>query len=259
MKNSLKEKIARKEKPIGTFFELGSASAVEALGRTGLDFIIIDNEHGPFDAESTMEFVRAAELAGIAPLARVRESSRSAILKLLDVGAQGLVVPDVHTVEQTRQLIDYAKFKPVGRRGFCPTRKDGWGYDYPATEDLETNMAYCNKETLLIPQCETLGCLENIETVAAMEGVDGVFIGPFDLSIAMGIPGQFADPSFVRALERVRDACAAAGKFCVYFTTKADRIAEGFRFGFDAMTYGLDASTLIQAYREVVESVRRGL
>jgi 2-keto-3-deoxy-L-rhamnonate aldolase RhmA len=258
VKNTLKEKLARGENPVGTFFELGGMSVVEALGRTGLDFIIIDGEHGPFGAESAMDFVRAAEIAGLTPLARVQETSRSSILKLLDVGAQGLIVPDVHSAEQVRELVDYAKFSPLGKRGFCPSRKDGWGFDYPATEGLETNMAYCNAETLLIPQCETVGCLESIEEIAAMDGVDGIFIGPFDLSIAMGMPGRFQHPVFIKALERIRDACHAAGKFCIHFTIDPDLVSAGFAFGFDAMTYGLDAMVLIRAFKDVVSRIRNG-
>lgn len=257
MKNILKEKLASGIRPIGTFFELGSESVIEALGRTGLDFLIIDNEHGPFEAERSADFVRAAELAGIAPLARIRETSRPAVLKLLDVGAQGIIVPDVHSADQVRTLVDYAKFAPLGKRGFCPTRKDGWGFGYPATADIGTNMEYCNAETLLIPQCETVGCLENIETIAAMEGVDGIFIGPFDLSISMGIPGRFEHPDFLGALGRIRDACRKAGKFTIYFTVHEDKVADGFRFGFDAMTYSLDARVFIQAYRDALERIRK--
>jgi len=105
MKNILKERMEAGVRPIGTFLQLGSESVVEALGRTGLDFLIVDNEHGPFEAERTADFIRAAELVGIALLARVREISRPAVLKLLDVGAQGVIVPDVQTVDQVRALV----------------------------------------------------------------------------------------------------------------------------------------------------------
>ena len=180
MKNVLKEKLANGGKPIGTFFELGSPSVVEALGRTGLDFVILDNEHGPFEAESTRDFIRAAENSGLCPLARVRESSRPAVLKLLDIGAQGLIIPDVHSVEQVKELVSYAKYAPVGKRGFCPSRKDGWGFDESAAQSVAGQMEYWNHETLLIPQCETLGALEHIEEIVSLDGVDGIFIGPFD-------------------------------------------------------------------------------
>lgn len=256
MKNTLKEKLQNHQQPIGTFFELGSANVAEALGKTGLDFIIIDNEHGPFEAESTLDYVRGALLGGVTPLARVREISRPAVLKLLDIGVHGLIVPDVHTVEQVQELVNYAKYAPIGKRGFCPTRKDCWGFAYPGTESVPVNMAVNNAETLLIPQCETVGCLENIETITAMEGVDGIFIGPFDLSISMGIPGQFDHPDFQAALKRVLEACHKNGKFCIYFTVNPDAIADGFQLGFDAMAYGLDAAVLVQAYRNILAKVR---
>lgn len=259
MKNIFLEKLSRGEKPIGTFFELGSASAMECLGRTGLDFVIIDNEHGPFDTESTQDFIRAAELAGLCPFARVKETSRPAVLKLLDVGAQGLIVPNITSVEQVRELVGYAKYAPVGNRGFCPTRKDCWGFGYPATESLEVNMAYHNRETLLIPQCETVGALEHIEEIAALDGVDGIFIGPFDLSISMGIPGQFDRPEFKAALRRTLDACHAAGKFCILFTMIPAAVGEGFRSGYDAMTFSLDANVFIKAMKTQVDQIRAAL
>ena len=189
MKNTLKEKLQNHQQPIGTFFELGSANVAEALGKTGLDFIIIDNEHGPFEAESTLDYVRGALLGGVSPLARVREISRPAVLKLLDIGVHGLIVPDVHTVEQVQELVNYAKYAPIGKRGFYPTRKDCWGFAYPGTESVPVNMAVNNAETLLIPQCETVGCLENIETITAMEGVDGLLTCPF--------PWEFPDSSTI--------------------------------------------------------------
>ena len=149
MRNILKEKLARGEKPLGTFVGTGSAAVVECLGCAGLDFAILDNEHSPIEAETTARLVCAAERRNITPLARVREISRPAILKLLDVGVQGIIIPDVHSAAEVKRVVDYAKYAPVGQRGFCPSRKDGWGTDTPAGV-LET-MAHFNGETLVIP------------------------------------------------------------------------------------------------------------
>ena len=259
MENLLRKKLAAGEKPVGTFFELGSPNVMECLGHTGLDFAIIDNEHGPFEAESTLQFVRAAELTGLTPLARVREISRPAVLKLLDVGVQGLIVPNITTPEQVRRVVKYAKFAPLGERGFCPTRKDCWGAAYPATAPMEENMAFHNRETLLIPQCETAECLAQIEEVAAIDGVDGIFVGPFDLSISMGMPGQFDAPEFQAAVTRIVAACRAAGKYCMFFTGTADGVVDGFRRGFDAMAYSLDAALFIQSVKRDVENIRSRL
>lgn len=255
MENKLKRKLQNGEKPIGMFFDTASEYLMECLGRTGLDFVIIDNEHSPIEAETSARLIRIAELSGLTPLCRVRDSSRPAILKLLDVGAQGLIIPNVHTVEQVRDIISYARFYPIGQRGFCPSRKDGWGFD--GLGSVPETMEHFNRETLIIPQCETVGALEHIEEIASLSGVDGIFVGPFDLSISMGIPGDFANPAFQAALTRIINACRAAGKWCVFFTGSVEGVADGFARGFDGMAYSLDAAVFIEAVKERVERARQ--
>lgn len=255
--NKLKEKLKNREKPLGLFFDTSSVTIMECLGRCGFDFAIIDNEHSPIEAESSADYIRAAELVGITPLCRVRDTSRPAVLKLLDVGAQGLIVPCVHSVEQVKDIIKYAKYYPIGERGFCPTRKDGWGFDIPG--GVPATMAHFNDETLLIPQCETVGALEHIEEIAVLEGVDGIFVGPYDLSISMGIPGEFDKPEFQAAIDRIVKAVHDAGKFCVFFAGSTDAVVAGFKRGFDGMAYSLDAAIIIEALREKVDTIRKQL
>lgn len=129
MHNTLKQKLENGQRPIGIFFDTASEYLMECTGRTGIDFVIIDNEHSPIEAETSARLIRVAENAGVTPLCRVREISRPAILKLLDVGAQGLIIPNVHSVQQVEDIISYARYYPIGQRGFCPSRKDGWGFD----------------------------------------------------------------------------------------------------------------------------------
>lgn len=255
MKNLLKQKLSAGEKPIGMFFDTASVYLMECLGRTGLDFVIIDNEHSPIEAETSAELIRATEAGGITPLCRVREISRPAILKLLDVGAQGLIIPNVHNTQQVRDIISCAKYYPVGQRGFCPSRKDGWGFD--GLGSVPETMAHFNAQTLVIPQCETVGALNSIEEIAALDGVDGIFVGPFDLSISMGIPGDFSNPDFQAALDRIINACRTAGKWCIFFTGSVQGVADGFARGFDAMAYSLDAAVFIEAVRERIDSARQ--
>lgn len=248
MENSLKRKLQNGERPLGTFFASGSPIMMECLGRTGLDFVVIDNEHAPMEAETTTDLIRAAELVGLCPLTRVREISRPAILKLLDVGAKGLIIPNVQSVDDVKTLISYAKYYPLGERGFCPTRKDGWGFDMP--DAVPEVMRKCNEATLLIPQCETMGALESIEEITALEGVDGIFVGPFDLSISMGIPGQFSSERFQSALTRILRACHEAGKFCLFFGGTKEAVQQGFARGFDGMAYGIDTMLFIELLRK---------
>ena len=255
MKNSFKEKLLAGKKPIGMFVGSGSATVVECLSRTGLDFVVIDNEHSPIEAETSLKMIRAAELGKLCPLARVREISRPAVLKLLDVGAQGLIVPNVQSIQDVEELISYAKYAPLGDRGFCPTRKDGWGFD--TAETVPQLMARLNEETLLIPQCETVGALDAIEDIAALDGVDGVFVGPFDLSISMGLPGQFDHPDFTAAVDRSVKACHDVGKFCLFFGGTPEAVAAGFCRGFDGMAYSIDTLALIKAVRSDVDTIRK--
>ena len=255
MKNGLKEKLLNDKKPIGMFVGSGSATVVECLVRTGLDFVVIDNEHSPMEAETSMALIRAAESGGLCPLARVREISRPAVLKLLDVGAQGLIVPNVQSVDDVKKLISYAKYAPVGDRGFCPTRKDGWGFD--TAETVWSLMARINAETLLIPQCETVGALNAIEDIVALDGVDGIFVGPFDLSISMGLPGQFDHPDFTAAVDRIIKACHDAGKFCLFFGGTPEAVTAGFLRGFDGMAYSIDTVALIKAVKTDVDAIRK--
>ena len=254
MNNLFLEKLRAGQKPVGIFSDTASPYVVECLGRAGFDYVIIDNEHSPVEAETSAEMIRAAELTGLTPFVRVREISRPAVLKLLDVGAQGLIVPNVNSPDEVRALVSYAKYAPVGNRGFCPSRKDGWGYGLPL--GVAETMAHFNDQVLLIPQCETLGALEHIEEIAETEGVDGIFVGPFDLSIAMGIPGRFDTPDFQAALARILRACHAAGKFCLLFAMSTDKVLEGFGQGFDSMTYHLDAGLMIECFRERLREIR---
>ena len=254
MKNTFKEKIKKAEKPLGTFIDTCSPYVIECVGRTGMDYVIIDNEHSPVEAETTAQLVRAAELSGVTPLARVREISRPAVLKLLDVGIQGIIIPNVSSVDEVQKLVLYAKYKPIGDRGFCPSRKDGWGYDLNMS--VPETMNYFNDQVLVIPQCETAEALENIEEIVSIDGVDGIFIGPFDLSISMGIPGEFTNPVFIAAKKRILDACRSAGKFCMLFAGNMDGVLDGYAFGFDSMTYSLDAGLIIQCISEKVKEIK---
>ena len=255
MHNTLKQKPENDEQPIGIFFDTASEYLMECTGRTGIDFVIIDNEHSPIEAETSARLIRVAENAGVTPLCRVREISRPAILKLLDVGAQGLIIPNVHSVQQVEDIISYARYYPIGQRGFCPSRKDGWGFD--GLGSVPDTMAHFNAETLIIPQCETVGALESIEQIAALDGVDGIFVGPFDLSISMEMPGDFSNPVFQAALDRIIKACREAGKKCIFFTGTVEGIAAGFDRGFDGMAYSLDAAIFIEALRERVDKARQ--
>lgn len=256
MKNTLREKILRGEKTVGTFFTLGSGSAAECLGLSGLDYMIIDAEHAAFGPLDVLEYARVAKQYGITPLARAQEVSRSAILKLLDAGAMGLVIPCVESVEQAEEIVRYGKYAPLGQRGVAPSAgTDFWMADY-AQQGLEHYFETCNRETLLLPQCETMGCLNNLEKIVALDGIDGIFVGPFDLSTAMGIPGQFYRSEFKEALRHIQRVCADAGKPSIIYAASEAALEEAFGMGYTSVTYATDAQVLITAYRNALKGMK---
>ena len=239
----------------GTFFELGGRGAMESLTRTGLDYVIIDTEHGCFSEETTADLILAAEKGGLLPFVRIGDIRRPYVLRMLDIGARGLIVPNIRTLKQVQKLIDCCKFPPLGRRGYCPNRTSGWGAD-EWSKDVFGYMDACNRRCKLIPQCETREALEQIEQIAALPGVDGIFIGPCDLSIALGIPLQFDSPILLAACERVLRACRDNGIEAYIFAGNMADAVKWAKKGFDSVTYSLDASVLIGAYRELADSFR---
>ncbi len=254
MKNMVLEKFKEGKKTIGTFSHLQSITAIECLGFAGLDYVVIDLEHSPVTTEGANEYIVAARSAGLVPFVRVNEISRSPILKMLDAGAQAVVVPCVETLEQVENLIQYAKYAPLGSRGFCPTRDGGWGYAEHAAGSIEEYMQICNQKTLLILQCETVGCLENIEKITSMRGVDGILIGPFDLSIALGKPAKFDHPDVAKAFNRILNSCKSAGKMCLIFAGNAVAAKKFYAHGFDSVAIGLDSSIYINAYCDLIRN-----
>lgn len=254
MVNKLKEKINSGGKALGIFHSMGSVAAVECFGYSGLDFFIIDCEHGPADVESAMIAVIAAERHNITPLVRVREISRTAVLKMLDIGAMGLIVPFLNSLDDAKALVSYAKYAPIGQRGFAHARVSGFGLaDYAS--DMQSQTETANRETLLIPQCETVGCLNDIESITALEGVDGIFVGPYDLSISLGAPGQFESELVKGSIKRVLDACKAQGKLSFIFAGNENAVKKYFDMGFDCVAYNMDVIIFANTMKQIVEKI----
>lgn len=159
---------------------------------------------------------------------RVRDSSRAAVLHALDLGARGIIIPDVQSVEEARRLVEYAKYYPLGARGFAFSRSAKYGF-LPELKQIGDYFTATNQRTILMPQCETAGALEHIEEIAALDGIDGIFVGPYDLSVALGAPARFATPRFAEALDRVIAACRASGKLAFIYANTRAYFAQGYQ------------------------------
>ena len=256
MLNQLKETIEKNQYAVGTFLGVANPSIVEILGYTGLDFVAIDTEHGPYDTMDMSDLIQAAESKGLSPLVRVADLTHKEIQRAVDNGAEGIIIPCLKSTDDFRKAVDLCKFPPIGNRGFIKGRGSGFGNEDWADGTLEEYMHNSNEKVLLLPQCETREALEEIEEIVRIEGIDGIFIGPFDLSISMGIPGQFDAPEFRQAVSRVLNACREAGKLCMIFSSSAEEAREYMNQGFDAVANSIDTIMFKKIYKEMVEAIR---
>ena len=251
------DKIRNGERTAGTFLNLGSAVAAECAAIAGFDYVIIDLEHSQFGFPEAADMIKTAALRGMPALVRVPEISRAWILKLLDAGAGGIVVPGLKTKEEAERLVQLSKYPGLGSRGFCPTRVCDFGYGDAFRDGILSYAAKTNRDTMMIPQCETVECLESIEEIVSMEGIDGIFIGPFDLSLALGIPAEFSRKEFTDAIEHIKDVCIKHGKPVFIFAPDQSTAAKRMEEGYTSVTISADLNILIDSFRAVNAALKK--
>jgi 2-keto-3-deoxy-L-rhamnonate aldolase RhmA len=189
---------------IGTMVvEIRQPSVMQLLANAGFDFVIIDNEHGPFSIETLADLCREARHVGLTPIVRVPDWGYPHLAQPLDAGAQGLMIPRITDARQVREVVQMVQYPPAGRRGSALAR----GYTAFKTGLVSEVMAAVNNETLLIIQVETREAIQNLDEIAAVDGVDVLLVGPNDLSIALGVPGKLEDASFVETIKQVIKTC----------------------------------------------------
>lgn len=189
----------------GAFVNIESPTTVELLAVAGMDFLMIDGEHAPIGPAQAVAMVRAAEARRIPILARVGENTQQVMAKYLDAGAIGTMTPMVSSAAQARRVVDSVKYPPVGKRGLAGVRVN----DFVPDPDY---VATANEATVVVVQIETADGIERADEIVATEGVDVVFLGPSDLSVALGVPGQPKHPSVLAMIEALTEKIVAAGK-----------------------------------------------
>ncbi|MDZ4243112.1 MAG: aldolase/citrate lyase family protein, partial [Candidatus Omnitrophota bacterium] len=176
--------------------------------RMPIDFLGIDIEHSTISQEQSQRIIAASQAAGVACLPRIASHNAEMTKRLLDSGADGLIVPMVNSVKETQKLLKWCKYPTSGARSFGISRAQGYGYDF------DDYVKTWNDSSVFIPQIESIEAVENIEGILAAEDVDGVMIGPYDISGSLGIPGQLDHKRVVDAAQKVIAACKKAGKAC---------------------------------------------
>jgi len=183
--------------------EIRQPSVMQMLANAGLDFAIIDNEHGTFNIETISDLSRAARQLGITPVVRVPEWSYAHIVQPLDAGAQAIMAPRVTEPQQVKEILQMMKYPPLGRRGSVVAR----GHTDLKAGSIVDAMKDANEESMLIVQIETKQALERVDDILSIQGVDAALIGPIDLSVALGIAGKLTDPLLVSSISSVIEAC----------------------------------------------------
>ncbi len=249
--NRLKKMLAEGQTAIGTFLVSGSPDLVEICAIAGMDFIIIDGEHGPTGPENALHMIRAAELRGITPIVRIPNRLESTVLHFLDIGAHGLQVPQINDAAAARELAEKSKYAPNGLRGVAFPR----AADYGLT-DLSNYFSHENEQTLLIAHCENRLCLDNLEDICRIPEIDVIFLGPYDLSQSLGISGQITHPLIEAAAETVLSVTEKYNKIPGIFAGSGEiarkRSEQGFRYipiGMDVTLFGAKCAQEVGSFR----------
>jgi len=241
------KKALQGDKPVfGLWQGIANTTVAEIGAGAGFDWVLIDGEHAPFDVPSIMAHLQAIEPYPVSALVRPVEGSSALIKQLLDVGAQSLLVPMVDTAEQAKQIVSAAKYPPTGTRGLGTSmaRAANWN----RTADY---LHKANDEICVVVQIETLAGLSNIKEIVAVEGVDAVFIGPSDLSAAMGHVGNPGHPEVVAAIEEGFRIILSAGKQAGVLAVTKELANKYVQAGAKFIGVGVDASLLANATRQL--------
>ncbi len=249
----LRARIRDGETVFGPFMKLASPQIVEIAGRAGFDFVIIDMEHGPLGADDVENLVRAAEGAGIAAVVRVYDNSPALIARALDVGAQGVLVPHVSSAREAQLLAKAARFAPEGERGVCRfvraaefSAKDRWTYFREA-----------NERTLVVAMIEGMEGIASLDEILGVPGLDVVFVGPYDLSQAMGLTGQVSDPRVASEMQRVVDRARSRGVAVGTFVDDVEGARRWEALGVQFVSYSVDVGIIYEAMRDSVSRLLR--
>jgi 4-hydroxy-2-oxoheptanedioate aldolase len=247
--NDVLAKVQRGEPTLGCFVGLGSPNVVELLGHTGVDWLVLETEHNGLDAAEVEHLLRAADTTDAMPIVRVPSAEQVYIQRALDLGGMGVMVPLVRTVAEVEAIVRATRYPPHGSRSFGPLRASHYGLDIP------DHLAHASDNMLVALIVETRGALESIDAIAAVPGVDVLYLGLFDLCLSMGLnllnlPLPEIDRAIQRVLEAGRRHSVAIGHGAPTPAGVLELRAQGFSF----IGYGPDYSLLASAARAGVEA-----
>lgn len=251
--NQVKRNLAAGGISIGTFiFEFSTSGIARIAAEAGAEFLVFDMEHTGWSVETIRMLVATTGVTNSLPLVRVPATEYHFIARVLDVGAAGIMVPMVESAEQARRIVAAAKYPPAGRRGAA----FGVAHDNYQGGDIVDKMKSANSETILIAQIETADGVRNAREIAAVDGIDVLWIGHFDLSNSLGIPGQFDHPDFCRAVDDVLAACREHNRIPGFMAADASDGRRLLEQGFRMLACGGDLWVYQTALRQNITALQ---
>ncbi len=252
---SLKNKLKNNELTIGSWITIGHPSVVDIMASAGFEWLVIDMEHTSIDLTTAHNLISTIQANNMKALVRVSKNEEVIIKRILDMGADGIVVPMIKSREEALEAISYAKYPPVGNRGVGLFRAQKYGLGF------EEYKKWVNEELVIIAQIEHYEAVENIQDIITTDGIDGVIIGPYDLSGSMGYPGEYDRKDVKEGISKVLKVCKEQNVASGFHVIESDpskleqRIKEGCTF----LAYSLDFFFLGDSARAGMNTINKGL
>ncbi|MAS52545.1 MAG: 2,4-dihydroxyhept-2-ene-1,7-dioic acid aldolase [Flavobacteriales bacterium] len=249
---SLKKKLLNKEKTIGSWLTIPHTSVVEILASAGFEWLTIDIEHTSITMDQCFELIAAIQGNGMKALVRVSKNEEVVIKKVLDAGADGIIVPMVKNRTEALQALDYTYYPPRGKRGVGLSRAQKYGIGFDQYKQ------HLNDNIVVIAQIEHIKAVENIEEIVTTDGIDGIIVGPYDLSGSMGIPGEYHKPEVQEALLKIEETCKRLNKTLGFHVIQSDAsfTKEKINKGYNLIAFSLDFFFLGDKAREEMKKLK---
>lgn len=249
--NLLKQKLQEGRTLYGPFCKIQDPAIVEIAALSGFDFVIIDMEHGSYSIETAQNMIRAAEARGITPVVRVTENSETLILRTLDIGAKCIQVPQICTKKDAEKLVKSTSFYPKGERGMCRYVRAA---DYTAI-DGATHFGTANDTIITIIHIEGMEGINNLEEIVQVDGIDVIFLGPYDLSQSCGVPGQVHHEKVVNAMKDAVLTAQKYGKSVGTFTESIENAKKWKDIGVQYISYAVDVGIVMNTFKNITKEL----
>jgi 2-dehydro-3-deoxyglucarate aldolase/4-hydroxy-2-oxoheptanedioate aldolase len=254
--HNLKLKLKNGDLAVGTMIsEIRNPNLAYLLAQCGFDFFVIDNEHGSYSPETISNMIAAARGADVLTIVRIPEIRRETILKPLDCGAAGLLVPQVNTAHQVKEIMTHAKYPPLGNRGVALSRP----HSLYARPNADQYLEQANEDTFIAVQAESPEAIQNLESIAAAPGVDAIFVGPADLSVSLGIPGQVTHPDEIQAIDRVVEVCQKHGISPGIHMSNLEMLSAWIKKGMRFVTFSSDVDMLARSAADSLVQLKKAI